>query len=59
MATPLGIFYEKQGGSVATGYLVDHTASVTVVDLEGSLRLLYPFGTPDEDIAEDMHHLIR
>lgn len=58
-ATPLGIYYEKQGGSEATGYLVDHTASVIAVDPEGHLRLIYPFGTPGEDIAEDIRHLIR
>jgi protein SCO1/2 len=58
-ATPLGIFYEKQGGSETAGYLVDHTASVIAFDPDGYLRLIYPFGTPGEDIAEDIRHLIR
>ena len=58
-ATPLGIYYEKQEGSEATGYLVDHTASVIAIDPQGHLRIIYPFGTPGEDIAKDIGHLIR
>ena len=58
-ATPYGIYYQKQDGSEATGYLMDHTASVIVVDPDGHLRLIYPFGTPGEDIAEDISHLVR
>ncbi|MGD8586065.1 MAG: SCO family protein [Chloroflexota bacterium] len=58
-AEALGIYYEKGEGSVASGYLVDHTATVSVLDKEGRLRLLFPFGTPAEDIAADLQHLIR
>lgn len=58
-ATPFGIFYEKHEGSVATGYLIDHTASVIVVDPEGYVRLVYPFNTPGADIAEDILHLVE
>lgn len=58
-STPFGIFYEKQEGSEASGYLIDHTASVVAIDPEGYLRLIYPFGTSGEDIAEDIRHLLR
>ena len=58
VASQYGIFYEKHEGTAATGYLVDHTASVVVIDPEGFLRLIYPFGTPGKDIAEDLKHLI-
>lgn len=57
-ATPFGVFYEKHEGSAATGYLVDHTASVMVLDREGRLRLVLPFGTPAADMAEDLKHLM-
>ena len=57
-AEAFGIFYQKGPGSVASGYLVDHTATVSVVDKAGHLRLLFPFGTPAEDIAADLKHLI-
>jgi protein SCO1 len=58
-ATPLGIYYEKEEGSVASGYLVNHTASVLVLDKRGHLRLVYPFDTNGEDIAEDLRYLVR
>jgi protein SCO1/2 len=59
VATQYGIFYEKHEGTVATGYLIDHTASVVVIDPDGHLRLIYPFGTPAKDIAEDIRHLVN
>ncbi len=59
VATQYGIFYEKHDGTVATGYLIDHTASVVVIDPDGYLRLVYPFGTPAQDIAEDLSHLVN
>lgn len=58
-ATPFGIFFEKHEGSAATGYLVDHTASVMVLDREGRLRLVLPFGTPAEEIAADLKQLLK
>jgi len=58
-ATPLGIFYEKHDGTAATGYLIDHTASVVVIDQDGFVRLVYPFNTPGEAIAEDILHIIN
>lgn len=58
-AMPFGVFYEKHEGTAATGYLVDHTASVMVLDREGRLRLLIPFETPAEDIAADLKQLIK
>lgn len=58
-AAPYGIYFEKQEGSPATGYLVDHTTSVLAIDKEGYLRLIYSFDTPGEDIAADMKHLAR
>lgn len=58
-AEAFGIYYQKSEGSPASGYLVDHTATVSVLDKEGRLRLLFPFGTPAEDIAADLRHLIH
>ncbi len=59
VAAQYGIFYEKHEGTVATGYLIDHTASVIVIDPDGYFRLIYPFGTPAADIAEDIRHLVN
>lgn len=57
--TPLGIYYEREEGTVQSGYLINHTASVVVLDKEGHLRLLYPFDTPGEAIAADLRQLLR
>lgn len=58
-SAPLGIFYEREEGSAATGYLINHTATVMVLDKRGHLRLLYPFDTPGEDMAADLQSLVR
>lgn len=42
----------------ATGYLVDHSTLIYVLDTEGNLRLTYPFGTDPADITEDVRHLL-
>ena len=54
-----GIVAEKEilEGSAA-GYVVTHTARVFLVDAEGRLRLTYSFGTPPDDILEDINHLL-
>jgi protein SCO1/2 len=54
-----GVVAEKEvlEGS-ATGYIVNHTARVFLVDAEGQLRLSYSFGTPPENIVEDIRHLL-
>jgi len=59
VAALYGIFYEAHEGTAATGYLVDHTATVMVVDQEGHLKLVFPFGTLAEEIAEDLAHLLK
>lgn len=59
ITTQMGVFYEKHEGSPESGYLIDHTATVIVVDKDGYLRLLYPFGTPGEEIAKDLRYLAR
>jgi protein SCO1/2 len=48
-ATPLGVYFRKQPGSAATGYLVDHTATALVIDRQGRLRLVL---SPDLDSAQ-------
>jgi protein SCO1/2 len=58
-AKSLGIYYQKHEGTAASGYLVDHTASVNVIDRNGYLRLVFSYGTPGEDIASDLANLLR
>lgn len=59
VTAPMGIFYEKHEGSAVSGYLIDHTATVAVLDKEGKLRLVYPFGITGEEMAADLKYLVR
>ena len=54
-----GVFFQKHEGTEATGYLVDHTASLMILDEEGHLKLIFPFGTSGNDIADDLSYLLR
>ena len=58
-ATPFGVIFEKHEGTAATGYLVDHTATLSVIDKDGRMRLLFPFDADPKDIAADLQHLIK
>ena len=59
VAALYGIFYQKAEGSDATGYLIDHTATLMVLDREGYLKLVFPFGVTAEEIADDLKYMIR
>lgn len=58
VATYYGIYYEKQEGNSALGYLMNHTATVMAIDKDGYLRVVFPFGTPAEDITADLDYLL-
>ncbi|MGQ9766932.1 MAG: SCO family protein [Anaerolineae bacterium] len=58
-ATPFGIYYQRHAGSSASSYLVDHTATLTVWDSAGRLRLVLPFEVTAEEVAADLAHLLR
>lgn len=59
VATLYGIYYAKEEGSAASGYLVEHTATLMVLDEQGALKLLLPFGVTAEDIAADLDYMLR
>lgn len=58
VAAPLGVSY-----SVSTnpeGYVeVVHSAWIYVIDENGRLLLMWPFGTEPEDMARDLKHLFK
>ncbi len=43
----------------ALGYAVDHSSSLYLVDRQGKLRGLAPFGTPVDDIVHDLEFLLK
>jgi protein SCO1/2 len=55
-----GVTAEKQVVSgTAASYLIAHSAHTYVVDREGRLRLLFPFGLSVEEMADDIVQLLR
>lgn len=54
-----GVFREVVEGTSAAGYLVNHTARVTLIDQQGNLRVSFPFDTPVEDIVHDLKLLLK
>ena len=54
VADSYGVFYEAQEGSAATGYLVDHLASVIVIDRDGRWVEILSHGSTGEQIAGDV-----
>jgi protein SCO1/2 len=43
----------------ALGYAVDHSSSLYLVDRQGKLRGLVPFGTPVDDIVHDLDLMLK
>lgn len=58
ISTAFGVVYQKHAGTAATGYLIDHTATLTVVDRDGYARLILPFGVTGADMADDLRYLL-
>jgi protein SCO1 len=54
-----GVFRETVQSNSAMGYIVNHTARVTLIDSDGNLRLSYGFDTPVEDIVNDLELLLK
>lgn len=52
--TDYGVFREVVEGASAAGYLVNHTARVTLIDQNGNMRVSFGFDTPVEDIVHDL-----
>jgi len=40
------------------GYAVDHTSSIFLIDREGKLRAMMPFGRDAKDFAHDVQLLL-
>ncbi|MEZ4728062.1 MAG: SCO family protein [Caldilineaceae bacterium] len=57
-ATAFGVTFYKEAGSVATGYLVAHSTQLLVLDRQGYVRHIFPFGVTGEDMAADLRYLL-
>ena len=54
-----GVFRETVESTSAAGYLVNHTARVTLIDQSGNMRVSFAFDTPVDDIVHDLKLFLR
>ena len=54
-----GIYREIVEGTSALGYLVNHTARVTLIDADGNLRVSFSFEMPVDDIVHDLKLILK
>lgn len=54
-----GVFREIVEGTSALGYIVNHTARVTLIDADGNLRISFSFETPVDDIVHDLNLILK
>jgi len=54
-----GVYREIVDGSSAAGYIVNHTARVTLIDGNGNLRVSFGFDTPVGDIVHDLNLILE
>ena len=58
--TMYGVIAEKEKvAGTSAEYLIAHSAYTYVIDPEGRLRLLFPFGMSIEEMADDIKQLLR
>lgn len=58
-ASLYGVYYEIQDEEAPDVYWIDHTASMMVIDRDGRLKLVLPFGVTAEDVAADLRMLLK
>lgn len=56
---PFGVYYEKEEGSAATGYLMSHTTRVYLLDREQNARVAYALDADVDAIAADIQFLLN
>jgi len=60
VAGAYGVYYQRQEApNSSAGYLMDHSATVLVVDRQGLLRTIWPYDSAREDIFNDLRSLLR
>lgn len=58
IASQFGIFFQKAPGGDASGYTVDHTTTLVVLDKEGRQRLFLPYDLTVDQVANDLENLL-
>ncbi|MFN3750019.1 MAG: SCO family protein [Thiobacillus sp.] len=58
LASEFKVVYQKSSVKAADDYLIDHSAGTYVYDTKGNLRLLMPYGSSPDAIANDLKTLL-
>lgn len=58
LAKEFKVVYQKTAVKAPDDYLIDHSAGTYVYDPQGRLRLLIPYGSSSEAIAQDLKTLL-
>lgn len=58
LARDYKVVYQKTAVKAADDYLIDHSAGTYVYDPQGRLRLLMPYGSTPDAIAQDLKTLL-
>ena len=58
LAKEFKVVYQKTSVKAADDYLIDHSAGTYVYDPQGRLRLLMPYGSSPDAIAQDLKTLL-
>jgi protein SCO1 len=59
IATRYGIFYEKGTPDQSGKYEVKHTATLSLIDPKGYLKVIYPYEAKPEGITSDVRYILR
>ena len=54
-----GVYREISGSHHDAAYSVDHSTRLYLVDKSNRLRVTYAYGTPVQDLADDIRYLLR
>lgn len=55
---PYGLYYQRNEGSAATGYLVDHSTRTYLIGPDGRALVAYPHDATAEAILDDLRWLV-
>lgn len=58
LANEYKVVYQKNSVKAADDYLIDHSAGTYVYDKQGNIRLLVPYGSSHDAIAQDLKALL-
>ena len=53
-----GIHVNRNEGTAASGYTIDHTASLIGIDTDGFVRIIWPTDVTPDALAADLEHLL-